>query len=234
MSDKLMEMFGGDFIFLNPLDNACATLADYNAAYDITDNAIEPWVVGATIATDQLFCGMPTLYFDGEDSQDYMRIIEGSLDRLRTLFNPLAFTMITCAKIDNKDVWKDSVRRGHHSFKWDLDNWFFVRKSTPYNLLQAMYTSHGVNYEHTASIDTRDWFMTVVTFDLLADEFSFYVNDKLIGTHRGIKAWPPGEIPWVYLGFEGNSWYGWLSTIGLMSRALTQQEVIDVYGLISG
>lgn len=171
--------------------------------------------------------------FDG--TNDFVNIYSSDLN---SVFNPNEGTIVAWAKVSGAGVWSDGTYRTIVYLTADNNNRISVIKHTASNTLTMQMVSGGTTKYVTPTLSSTGWFQIVLTWSASADQMKAYVNGAQSGTTQtGLGNWAGSLVntsnntsiggPNTITG--SSSWSGLINDVRLYSRALSSQEIADMY-----
>ncbi len=131
----------------------------------------------------------------------------------------------------NASNWSDSLSRSVIQIRVDVQNFITLEKNVN-NVLQARYYSGG-SYKQVqlSTTDFVGWKMLTITWSKSSDQFKLYIDGSQVeATQTGIMSWV-GTPTYNFIGTTaaGSKWSGQIDDLRIYNRALSQQEVNDLY-----
>jgi hypothetical protein len=216
------------------------TLANYAEWDDISVTEISP--LSGSIPTDNS-TNRPTLGADSssghlsnaytfDGSNDYVNIYSSDLN---SVFNPDEGTLVVWAKVSGAGVWEDGTERGIVYLGSDSNNLIKIVRRALDNQIFVIRLADGLGTNEQIATSTTGWFMVAVTWDTNTDEFKVFFNGTQDGsTQNGLTPWT-GNLSNTLTLIGANSttpsnpWSGDINDVRLYSRALSADEIADLY-----
>ena len=201
-------------------------------ANDVSGNGYHGTVNGATLTPDRNDVQNSSYGFDGLD--DYISI--NSNNNQLDFFGNCCITISAWIKLDNNDnqygiLTNSDYNNIHQQYALKVDS-----NSKLYFLAgDKLFESNGINYS-SSNINNGQWTHTLVSYD--GNKLKLYLNGNLDYENQIIDNFP--ESP-SSVAFIGNSWGanndffpGQIDDVGIWNRALTEQEIQNLYTSSTG
>ena len=201
-------------------------------ANDVSGNGYHGTVNGATLTPDRNDVQNSSYGFDGLD--DYISI-NSNYNQL-DFFGNCCITISAWIKLDNNDnqygiLTNSDYNNIHQQYALKVDS-----NSKLYFLAgDKLFESNGINYS-SSNINNGQWTHTLVSYD--GNKLKLYLNGNLDYENQIIDNFP--ESP-SSVAFIGNSWGanndffpGQIDDVGIWNRALTEQEIQNLYTSSTG
>ncbi len=151
-----------------------------------------------------------------------------------SVFNPDEGSLIVWVKASDLGVWSDGVAGRIASFQADANNKVYVEETSNNEQLNFVYTAGGVSKSITTTASSDEWLQLVMTWSKSNDQFRAFLNDVEVGSvQTGLGNWVGNLSSGTLIGAEStsgtNSWSGMINDVRLYDRALSQEEVGDLY-----
>jgi hypothetical protein len=221
--------------------NASGTPSSGNYAEfdDISITEVDPLIALPTggVTLGSASGGHLTNAYTFDASNDLVNIYSTGLN---SAFNGDEGTAVVWAKVANSGVWTDGTYRFmvHISVGSgeSTNGSIFLRRNNVNGMIEASYAAGGVDkYIYIPTGSPLGWFQFVMTWSKSRDEFKAYFNGVQSGSAiTGLGTWV-GNLDSTYtvLGMRGtggsNAWSGLINDVRLYTRALSQDEIADLY-----
>ncbi|HVT62852.1 MAG TPA: LamG-like jellyroll fold domain-containing protein, partial [Legionellaceae bacterium] len=173
--------------------------------------------------------------FDG--TNDNVNIYSGSLN---SAFNPNEGTIVAWAKVSGSGVYTDGTTRYIASFRADSNNEVDIRKPSTNNQLVLSYSAGGIQSQTSIGTTPTGWTQLVITWSKSNDQVKAYINGVQQGsTLNGLGTWVGNFVSTTTeigaLNNTGsNDWSGLINDVRLYNRALSPNEISQLYNYAPG
>lgn len=189
--------------------------------------------VGITQAEAGIGDGRTSYKFDGTSGG----VINWYGAALASAFNGAEGSFNIWVKVLDAGVWTDGAEHAILKITYNTSNNLYIAKKSTNGRIEFLYVAGGSQKQYRLeSQSTTDWMMLTITWSKTAEQCKVYVNSVLkytgttLGTWTGTPAYNVCAIG--AMGDTGaGAWKGWLAHALLMDRALSQEEVTELYSL---
>ena len=201
-------------------------------ANDASGNGNHGTVNGATLTPNRNDIQNSSYGFDGLDNYISINSNNNQLD----FFGNCCITISAWIKLDNNDnqysiLTNSDYNNIHQQYALKVDS-----NSKLYFLAgDKLFESNGINYS-SSNVNNGQWTHTLVSYD--GNKLKLYLNGNLDYENQIIDNFP--ESP-SSVAFIGNSWGanndffpGQIDDVGIWNRALTEQEIQNLYTSFTG
>jgi hypothetical protein len=170
--------------------------------------------------------------FDG--TNDNVNVYSSDLN---STFNPDEGTLVAWAKVSDVSIWSDgSTSRNIVQLKFDNSNYITIYKLTSQPNLVYNYMAGGTNKgPNYVTSSPTGWFQVAFTWSKSSDQVKAYLNGTQAGaTTTGLGTWS-GNLSTAASAIGaagssgGNPWSGLINDVRLYTRALSSDEIADLY-----
>jgi hypothetical protein len=213
-----------------------ATSAGFCEFDDISITEVSPLVGfttnGVTLGSSTGAGGHLTNAYTFDGTNDYVNIYSGELN---SAFNATEGSLIAWAKVSGSGVWTDTTTRRIALIGVDAStNLVSISRSTTNNLLNVAYVANSVSKNVAITTSSTNWMQIAVTWSRSNDQMIVYFNGAQSGsTQTGLGTWS-GNLGSTNTEIGANAsglnpWSGMINDVHLYTRALTAEEIQDMY-----